>query len=451
LRQKEFLISCFLLLSVFLSNLSAQDATASLNMLMDSIQVTMGPNFRPWPSDTNTQSEFSIDVHPQDENIILFSANATDWPVTRLYGTGVYWSFDGGTSWEGHDDPPFGHTQTDPASVIGVNGYFYTNFMDTTFVDSTTMDIIYNLGGQGIAASANDGANWTRDVVAPKPLGGACDKNHLTIDKTSNRFLNRLYCGWLDGMKDVAVSYSSDFGASWSEPAYNLTADLPEGLYTGINLQTSTDGDVYAAFAICSNPGDKIEDGIGFSKSTNGGLTWTSEVIYHHVNFGIRGFLKLTRIDVNSFPSMAVDRSGGVNDGTIYICWTQRNAPPAGQDPDIVLIKSTDGGANWTSPIRVNDDPFNNEKDQYFPWITVDQSTGYPMIVFYVNILHSINEMDSNKKYQSILPCGFLRVSASDRLCDSIHRPAPPARRLLYSWLSNTVCNIQKNRLISIP
>ncbi len=214
MRQKEFLISCLLLLSVFLSNLSAQDATAPLNLLMDSIQVTVGPNFRPWPSDTNTQSEFSIDVHPQDENIILFSANATDWPVTRLYGTGVYWSFDGGTSWEGHDDPPFGHTQTDPASVIGVNGYFYTNFMDTTFVDSTTMDIIYNLGGQGIAASANNGANWTRDVVAPKPLGGACDKNHLTIDKTSERFLSRLYCGWLDGMKDVVVSYSSDFGAN---------------------------------------------------------------------------------------------------------------------------------------------------------------------------------------------------------------------------------------------
>ncbi len=63
--------------------------------------------------------------------------------------------------------------------------------------------------------------------------------------------------------------------------------------------------------------------------------------------------------------------------------WPQRNVTPAGSDPDIVLIKSTDGGTTWSSPVRVNDDPLNNGKDQYYPWMTVDQTTGQAMIVFY--------------------------------------------------------------------
>ncbi len=44
----------------------------------------------------------------------------------------------------------------DPASVIGVNGNFYENY-------------ITNPGGQGIAVSTNSGTNWTTHTVAPNP------------------------------------------------------------------------------------------------------------------------------------------------------------------------------------------------------------------------------------------------------------------------------------------
>ena len=33
---------------------------------------------------------------------------------------------------------------------------------------------------------------------------------------------------------------------------------------------------------------------------------------------------------------MSVDRSGGANNGNIYIVWPQINVAPAGTDPDIV-------------------------------------------------------------------------------------------------------------------
>ena len=66
--------------------------------------------------------------------------------------------------------------------------------------------------------------------------------------------------------------------------------------------------------------------------------------------------LKPTLIRVASFPSMSVDRSGGVNNGNIYITWPQRGVTPAGSDPDIVMIRSTNGGTTWSAPVRVNND-----------------------------------------------------------------------------------------------
>jgi type IX secretion system substrate protein/BNR repeat protein len=373
------------LLAFFSSDLFTQDEPVEKiyqTYYLDSIEVTVSPNFRPWPGDYVTQSEFSIDVHPQNENIIFFSANATDWPYTELYGSGVYWSLDGGANWEGYDIPPFGETETDPAVVIDINGNFYVNFMDTV------VSFPLRQYGQGIAISTDSGAYWIRDTVAKISTGGALDKNHIMIDKShGSLFTNRLYCGWLAGsgpnINDIEVRYLPDIDSSWSS-SINISSDLSAGKKCmGVNLQIAANGDVYATYAVFDNVQDHIEDAIGFSKSIDGGHTWSAARIYTHANFGIFGSIKNSHINVNSFPSMAVDRSGGAHDGSIYICWTQRNAPPAGSDPDIVLIKSTDGGTTWISPIRVNDDPINNSKDQYFPWITVDQSTGNVMMVFY--------------------------------------------------------------------
>ncbi|GBD86934.1 hypothetical protein BMS3Abin03_00859 [bacterium BMS3Abin03] len=341
--------------------------------------IAVFPNFRPHPTTTTTQSELSVDVAPFDENIIFCSANTTPWPVSTVYGTGVYWSLDGSQSWTGFDIPPFGGNSGDPASAIGTNGFFYENYIN-------------NPGGQGISISTNNGVDWINHTVAPNP-GSLADKNHMNVDKTlGSPYENRIYVVWTDfggaNDNDVVLRYSTNDGSTWSS-SINLSSSLSAGSHNqGVNVQTGPNGEVYATWAIYDN-WPSGEDAIGFAKSTDGGATWTSARIYGaltpngNFNFGIRGYLKPTQIRVASFPSMAVDRSGGTNDGNIYISWAQRNVTPAGNDPDIVMIKSTDGGATWSSPVRVNDDAMNNGKDQYFNWMTVDQSTGQVLLVFY--------------------------------------------------------------------
>ncbi|MGB5287522.1 MAG: sialidase family protein, partial [Ignavibacteriaceae bacterium] len=304
-------------------------------------------------------------------------ANATNNPVTQLYGTGVYWTLDGSATWTGFNQPPFGSNSGDPVSVIGTDGRFYENY-------------ITNSLGQGVAVSTNSGVNWTTHVVAPNP-GSLADKNHYMVDKKiGSPYENRSYCSWLDfgGPYDgeVVLRYSTNFGQTWTA-SINISGTLtPLGsaFAQGTNVQTGPNGEVYVVYAIYDANWTDGEDAMGFSKSTDGGVTWTHQRIYQSVNFGIRGNLSSKNgIRVSSFPSMAVDRTGGSTNGNIYVCWPQRGTAPAGSDPDIVLIKSTDGGTTWTSPIRVNDDAMNNGKDQYYCWSTVDQATGQLMLIFY--------------------------------------------------------------------
>ncbi len=338
------------------------------------VVADVSPNFRPFPTTNTTQSEMSVDVHPTDENIVFGSANASNWPVTTIYGTGVYWSFDGSTSWNGFDNPPFGVNGGDPASVIGPNGYMYE-----AYLTGGTYAI-------GMAVSTNNGSTWTTHIVNPT---AGDDKEHMMVDKTSGSpYENNLYVVWTNfaGASEVVFRSSSNFGSTWT-PLVDLSGSitpLGSSFAQGANVQTGPNGEVYATYCVYDANWTDGEDAIGFSKSTDGGATWTSSRAYEQVNFGIRGTLSSKGgMRVNSFPNMAVDRSGGPNDGNIYICWPQRNVAPAGSDPDVVMIRSTDGGTTWSAPFRVNDDPLNNGKDQIFPWCTVDQSTGQLMVVFY--------------------------------------------------------------------
>ncbi|NUN09402.1 MAG: T9SS type A sorting domain-containing protein [Ignavibacteriaceae bacterium] len=353
---------------------------------MKGIEAVVYPNFRPFPTTNSTQSEMSVDINPLNSNIIFCSANATNNPVTTIYGTGVYYTTNAGTTWAGADNPPFGTNSGDPAVSIGTNGNFFVGFIDGGAND----------GGQGVAVSTNNGGNWGRYVVAPKPASTAdlLDKNHLVVDKkVGSPFENRVYAAWTafvtgsPNENDIEVRYSTNNGQNWSA-SINISGALNAGSHNqGINLQTGPNGEVYAAWAVYDQwaAGQYGEDAIAFNVSTDGGVTWgVPKKAYTAANFGIRGNLtSKASIRVASFPSMAVDRSGGPNNGHIYITWPQRGVTPAGSDPDIVIMKSSDGGATWSTPKRVNDDPLNNAKDQYYPWMTVDQTTGHVYVAFY--------------------------------------------------------------------
>src|SRR5207302_9561880 len=44
---------------------------------------------------------------------------------------------------------------------------------------------------------------------------------------------------------------------------------------------------------------------------------------------------------------------------------------------------SADHGRSWGAPVRVNNDPIHNGRDQFFQWMAVDPLSGAVNVVFY--------------------------------------------------------------------
>lgn len=332
----------------------------------------------------NTQSENSIFTDPSDNSQVLNSNNSTDWngsTVGGLYGADYLYSGNYGETWSGSVSGAGGSNSGDPAAVISLDGRRYIGF-------------IYNQG-QAVSWSDNN-INWNRVVVATVPTWwpfNLLDKNHLWIDNSPvSPYEGNLYVGWTrfqlfsgdDGQ--VQISRSADNGASWGSPV-NVSGSLPgaNDLSQGVNISAGPNGEVYAVWAVYENTSVLDENAIGFNKSVNGGSSFgTASKIITNIK-GIRTIGVTKSMRVNSFPSMSVDISGGPNNGNIYVVWTNVGTPGVntGTNKSIYLIRSSDGGTTWSSPVRVNQGPFQNGKEAYFPWISCDPVTGFLYVVFY--------------------------------------------------------------------
>lgn len=329
----------------------------------------------PVTGENSTQTENSIFIDPNDPDVVLQSNNSTQNPVGSLYGANDFYSFDYGETWQGEVQGAGGSNSGDPATAIGLNGRWYVNYISSP-------------GGQGVAYSDDQGDNWTTRTIAPNP-GSLADKNHFWIDNSlTSAYEGNLYNVWTDfgGPYDseIVVSYSSDDGDTWT-PRLPISNAVNAGSHNqGVNVNTGPNGEVYAVWAIYDGfPTD--ESALGFARSYDGGATWEESTRIIDDLRGIRTTETSKNHRVNSFPVMSVDISGGPNNGTIYVVWTNIGIPGINENEsiDVYMIKSADQGDTWTDPIRVNQNPYGEGKEHYFPWIACDPENGILSVVFY--------------------------------------------------------------------
>jgi len=326
---------------------------------------------------TVTESENSVFIDPDDNMYLLNSNNSTEWTgstVGNLLGANFFQSSNAGTIWGGSTNGAGGANSGDPTTAINHAGRQFVNYIDDP-------------GGQGIAYSDN-GTTWSTSTIATNP-GDLADKNHMWIDnKTTSPYVGNLYTAWTDfgGTYDyqVVLSRSTTNGLTWSSkiPISGLTV---APFNHGANVQTGPLGQVYVCWASYASTSTLTETGIGFSKSLDGGATFSTAANVISNIKGIRSTGVLKNMRVNSFPVMAVDISEGPNKGNIYIVWTNIGTPGTntGTNKSVYLIRSTNGGTTWSTPIRVNQGPFADGKESYSPWITCDPETGNLSVIFY--------------------------------------------------------------------
>jgi hypothetical protein len=353
--------------------LPAREVISSREVQLKSGKALVTSNIPLHPNPITSQSEISIAVHPFNPEVVFVGAN-TLHINGMLRSQGWYISNTGGDYWSGGDTIPthtnFNLFMADPSVAIGTDSTLFYNSIRYNGTD--TGDVV-------VAKSTDKGETWG-DAVVPN-VSINVDKNFFTIDNIpASPFRNYLYSAFTDFLDEeftspVKFSRSTDYGESFSSPV--VISDYIGLIFAqGVNLSVGPNGELYAAWSGYDNWPPPVQSRLGFNASTDGGATWQGARTVRTVS-DVRGMLRKGNdsIRVNSFPSIAVDRSPGPRSGWIYIVYAERSP----QRPDVYLIRSSDGGWSWSAPQRI----VNLSGDRWLPWMTVDQLTGALYVVYY--------------------------------------------------------------------
>lgn len=345
--------------------------------------------------DPDPRDETSIAVSPINDQIIVGVSKdivgGGDPQVRGITRVAYYFSSDGGRTWGndllGLETPQkvWGRA-SDPSVAADLNGNFY---ICALMLDNSNFDTsVYVFKSTDGGRTFGDPSPVVLDIANPNPR--LIDKCYMTVDASaSSAFKNTVYAVWTmkaiqDSGQDLSVirtAHRRPADAGFSE---QKTISHP-GIMMGASLATGPNGEFYAVWI--GLPAQVIL----FNASTDGGVTFlpadvtTSDVDIHDLVGSLEEPGPALRIlgmeRMHSYPVLDVDRSTGPNRGSIYVAWAEttnrRNA-------DIFVEKlppPNGGNPQHSSPVKVNND--GSGTDQFFPWLSVDPTTGWVEVGFY--------------------------------------------------------------------
>ncbi len=324
-------------------------------------------NVRVSNAGSSDPEEVSIAINTMNPNQLGAGANITYF----------YYSNNAGTSW----------TQKTLSSSLGVWGdpvVIYDGLNNLYFGHLSNPISGYWIDRIVIQKSTDNGVTWNDGAGIGYNYPKNQDKHWLAVDLQNNSYKNYIYTTWTEfdnygssspgDSSRILFSRSTDHGTTWSQPkrlserAGNCidSDNTTEGAVPTVGLN----GEIYVAW---SGP-----LGIMFDRSYDGGMTWGSDIFVANQpggwDFDVPGISRC-----NGMPVTVCDTSYTATRGNLYVMWgDQRNGT---DNSDVFIIKSTDGGTTWGNTVKINDDA--SARHQFFPWMSVDQTTGFLYAVFY--------------------------------------------------------------------
>jgi hypothetical protein len=326
---------------------------------------------------------FSLAFDPTSPNKVVAGFKYED---SQGVGSGYSFSSDAGRTWTGGSFT--GLWGTDVLTPSGNTSVGY-NGAGTAFLASRAES---NSASGYFVLTSTDGISWSTPVaVVTSTYSVVRDQARLAVDqRSSGPYAGDAYLAWhYSPGNDVGifVSHSSDGGHSWSRGT--LVSDPSNNYSFHPALALASDGSVYIVSmwlengCFCNPPHFLLD------RSTDGGVTWGTDQLVTGAaatqvgaldseghDLVIRGSdTPEAGVEVNNFPVVAVAPD---NPNTVYVVWNDGRWDTdftvyghTGKHGDIAFSRSTNGGATWSAPLRVNDDPVGNGIDQFMPAIAV--------------------------------------------------------------------------------
>ncbi|MCS7117647.1 MAG: glycoside hydrolase [Thaumarchaeota archaeon] len=373
--------------------------------------VLLTRDFSPFPY----QTEPHIAVNPRNPDHILVGVIDYNFPSVSAYV-----SIDGGETWEGPKLVKYlGKdlaTGGDPVVGFDRNGVAYYVMLSLGIEDVRIGPFVIEevVSSAGVAVSTDGGFSWSEPVSSARSritlrnervdeLGrlrgqlafGFIDKPWMAVgpDRDDPRrdavyvtytefatVYDLLYIGELVFLANpvlettIKLVKGTNEGRTWSAPISVSPTVIrwfgpggPKRVLQGSNVAVAPDGTVYVAYL------DTLDDGemeglaeIKVVRSTDGGRTWSRPVtaaVFNEIPFTPRN--ANFRYWGSAFPQMALGPRGEV-----YVVFVGRPGDRPLDDGDVYFVSSTDGGATWSRPLRLNDDDTN--RLQFFPAISAD-------------------------------------------------------------------------------
>ena len=180
------------------------------------------------------------------------------------------------------------------------------------------------------------------------------------------------------GRNPIMTAYSDDGGATLSTPVQVSDDDRPRAVAPSVAL-----GSDHSVHIVYYDLRDDARDYQGLD-----GPTWTGRWSLISTRSDDAGdhFERGVVVDSDIVPmervmlifTMAPASLASDHDEHLFVAWADaRNG-----DWDVFLRRSLDGGGSWDAPVRLNDDPLHDGRNQYLPKLSVSPS-GRVDAIFY--------------------------------------------------------------------
>jgi hypothetical protein len=335
----------------------------------------------------NSQAEGSIAVNPANPKQ-LFAVSVDGNGVARTPGAGGLFSatsIDGGVTWvsqplfttsNGPDAPP--PALGDPRAVFDQFGNLFLSYVDST--GNTAVVVLSTDGGQSfrrVAAFTDAGGVDQPQIAVGADTSGNGGTVWVSFERDANGAIyiaGAPVSGKLGPADTVAFTLDVPVAAAPAAAGSNTSQDFmglavgPSGQVVITYKQPALVSDASAIFAVL-DPG-----GLG----TIDTFATATPVQISAVNLGGGDGGVVIPADargVGGETDLVWDRTRGDN-GRLYLIYTDSTtvAAPSTVDTNIFLRFSDDGGATWSAPIQVNNDPPGSS--QFFPSLALDPTSG---------------------------------------------------------------------------